>query len=133
MRNKLFLSAISLVLSGTLIAQAPADKKACNIVASVDNHTGTSDISKADLDKLTEIKVKNDCDKEVYTITSFEFTAIVDNKPIAFKGTGPVLTAEMKATLLKVKSGSKVFLDSFSATKADGTAKKIPGITLHVK
>ena len=134
MKHKLFLSALALLISGTLLAQsAPADKKTCNIVASIDNHTGTSTITKAELDNLKEVTVKNDCDKDAYTIVSFEFTTMVDGKAIGLIGTSAVLTPEMKAALAKTKAGSKVFLDSFTAKTATGPVKKIPGITLKVK
>ena len=139
MKNKLFLSALSLVVGGTLLAQsAPsaAAKKECYPVASVANHTGTSNITKAELEKFSEISVKNDCDKETYTVVSFEFTAALDNsdkKPAIFMGTSPVLSSEMKTALTKLKPGSKVFLDNFKAKKADGTIKSISGITLKVQ
>ena len=104
-------------------------------VASVGGKKGTADIRKVDVQGIGGVAAKLEgFDFEANFITlSFEFTAVVKGQPVAYSGNGPGLTADMKAALMKVSTGSKIFIDNVKAKGPDGSVRSIPGVTLKVK
>jgi hypothetical protein len=133
MKKVIIAFAAIAITSTTSFAQAK-DAKKCGAIAYFGTHTGTSEISSSELASVNEYTVKDPCDEKVSgKVESFEFTAVINSKPTVIMGKGSEVTAEMKKVFTQLKSGDKVFLDSFKAKMVDGSMKKIPGITLKIK
>jgi gliding motility-associated protein GldM len=104
-------------------------------VAMVGGKKGTAEIKKVEAQGIGGVIAKLEgFDFEANFITiSYEFTAVVKGQPVALSGSGPALTSEMKSTLQKVATGSKIFIDAVKAKGPDGSVRNIPGVTLKVK
>jgi hypothetical protein len=132
MKKTIMLIAAVFVVNATSFAQAKEAPK-CDVRAYFG--TATSSVTKAELTSVNGLTAKNNCDdKASYVVVSFEFTAAKSEKDfIALKGTSAAFTDEMKTALKGMSAGQKVFLDNVTAKTADGSLKKIPGITLKIK
>jgi hypothetical protein len=134
MKKTIMLIAAVFVVNATSFAQAKEAPK-CDVRAYFGTFTATSSVTKAELTSVNGLTAKNNCDdKASYVVVSFEFTAAKSEKDfIALKGTSAAFTDEMKTALKGMSAGQKVFLDNVTAKTADGSLKKIPGITLKIK
>lgn len=104
-------------------------------VTTVAGKKGTAEIKKLEVGGIGGVLAKLEgFDFEAnFVVISYEFTAVVKGNPIVATGNGNQLTAEMKAALAKVSTGSKVFIDNVKAKGPDGSVRSIPGVTLKVK
>ena len=95
-------------------------------------HTGTSEITKAELITFKELTVKNNCnDGSVFL--GFDLTTIVNGGTVICSTNSMILHKDMTDAINQVKVGSKIFIDNVRIKKPDGTIKVIPGITIKVK
>lgn len=140
MKKTITLLALALLTGINSYAQNKASKK-CNAVASFGTHTGTSEITKADLSNVKEITIKNECtDNAAYMVVSYEVTVVKDgnvnnnntSNVVVEKGAGP-FSKEIMEAFKNASSGGKVFLDNVKVKAADGVLNSIPGITLKIK